>query len=182
MRLIKITNPNQRDIDIAEELGKKSFSEEEYLSIKYCITNNEYEVYFIYLDGNIFGGYIITKIYDNIVYLFFITIQETLRDLGIGTEALNSLNDIYKDKIIYVDIEMVDINKEEVERKKRKLFYLNNGYKITGWFLSYYNEYYEILINKEPIDINKFKALMNSINTDKKDFNMEFFNIIPNKN
>lgn len=181
MKLVEIKNINQKDIEEAEILGKKSFSEYEYLSIKYCITNKEYNVFFIYLEGNTFGGYIITKIYEDIVYLFFIAIQDTLRGLGIGTEALKLLSNTYKDKIIYVDIEMVDINKEEAERKKRKLFYLNNGYKVTGWFLSYYNEYYEILINKEPIDINKFKILMNSINTDKTDFNMEFFNLNTNK-
>lgn len=49
------------------------------------------------------------------------------------------------------------------ERKRRKAFYLRNGYRETGLFLSYLGVDYEVMCMDEGFDEAELKALMASI-------------------
>lgn len=52
-------------------------------------------------------------------------------------------------------------NKEQ--REKRRSFYLRNGYRETGLFLSYLGVDYEVFCMDEYFDIDTFKAMTKTI-------------------
>lgn len=70
----------------------------------------------------------------------------------------------YPDKTHTVDFEMIDdAAPNRVQREKRRAFYLRNGYKETGLFLSYPGVDYEVFCMGEHFDIDTFKAMMKTI-------------------
>lgn len=62
-------------------------------------------------------------------------------------------------------------NKEQ--RAKRCSFYLRNGYRETGLFLSYFGVDYEVFCMDEHFDVDTFKAMMETIQVEG--FNPRYF-------
>ena len=52
------------------------------------------------------------------------------------------------------------------QREKRREFYLRNGYKETGLFLTYLGVDYEVFCMDEEFDPEAFKAMMKTIRVD----------------
>ena len=52
------------------------------------------------------------------------------------------------------------------QREKRREFYLRNGYKETGLFLTYLDVDYEVFCMDEEFDPDAFKAMMKTIRVD----------------
>lgn len=66
-----------------------------------------------------------------------------------------------------IDFEMSDdaaINREQ--REKRRSFYLQNGYREMGFFLSYLGVDYEFFCMEDNFEIDNFKAMMKTIKAD----------------
>ena len=90
-------------------------------------------------------GFMAVRIYEEISYLFFLAIDPEHRSGGYDSRALKLLKEIYPWKQQVVDFEKLDNAAENNEqRKKRRSFYLRNGYKETGKFVSYFGVQYEI--------------------------------------
>ncbi len=71
------------------------------------------------------------------------------------------MDELYPDKQQVVDFEMIDESApNNAQRITRKAFYMRNGYKETGKFISYLGVDYEILCNQENFDFDKFKRMM----------------------
>lgn len=102
--------------------------------------------------------------YEDLAYLFFLAIDEACRSRGYGSVAIKTLKEIYPDKTHVVDFEKPDDSANNcIQRKKRRDFYIRNGYKETGCFLSYLGVDYEIFCMNEIFDIYKFKAMMKTL-------------------
>lgn len=113
------------------------------------------------LDGSAFVGFMVVKTYDDLAYLFFLDIDPSHRSKGYGARALALLRTLYPQKRLILDFEMLDetaANNEQ--RKKRRAFYLRNGFQETGWFISYNNIDFEIVSADGHLDLEKYKALM----------------------
>ena len=79
-------------------------------------------------------------------------------------EALKSK---YPKKKLVVDFEMLDDHADNSEqRKKRRNFYLQNGYKETGFFVSYMGVDYEVFCMDDDFDPDDFKEMMKTIQVD----------------
>ena len=59
------------------------------------------------------------------------------------------------------------------QRVKRREFYLRNGYKETGLFLSYLGVDYEVFCMDDAFDEAEFKSMMKTIQVDG--FNPQYF-------
>lgn len=59
------------------------------------------------------------------------------------------------------------------QRKKRRRFYLRNGYRETGLFLSYFGVDYEVFCMDDDFQEEEFKAMMKTIRV--KDFCPAYF-------
>lgn len=153
-------------------LAKEAFPVEEYLSPDELLKmSKESNLDFLLLtDNNQFVGFIVMQIYKNMAYLFFLAINSNCRSKGYGSYAIKALKNAYPGKQQVVDLEKIDKTASNYkQRLKRKEFYLKNGYKETGLFLSYLGVDYEVLCMDNNFDEENFKNLMSSIKVDNFD-------------
>lgn len=112
--------------------------------------------------------------YEDLAYLFFLAISPSFRSKGYGSRAIQWLKTHYPDKKHVVDFEMLDESaSNSAQREKRRRFYLRNGYKETGFFLSYLGVYYEVFCMDDDFDTEAFKKMMSTIQV--KDFDPKYF-------
>lgn len=83
----------------------------------------------LYADDEWAGlAYIISD--EDVSYLFYIAISKQLRGKGIGSKALQALMKHYVGQRIFLALEQLDESADNSEeRKRRRQFYLKNGFK-----------------------------------------------------
>lgn len=167
---------NNRFWDAINELAKEAFPPEEYLAPKELVkmAKSDNFDFLLLTDENRFVGFMVVQIYENMAYLFFLAIDKNSRSKGYGSQAIEALRGKYPDKNHIVDFEMLDNtapNKEQ--REKRRNFYLRNGYRETGLFLSYLGVDYEVFCTDDQFNVNTFKEMMKTIQVDG--FNPKYF-------
>lgn len=158
------------------DLAKNAFPPEEYLAPDELVemANAEDFDFLALTDEGQFVGFMAVQIYESLVYLFFLAIDPSCRSKGYGSEAIKALKARYPDKKQTVDFEMLDEEADNNEQRiKRKSFYLRNGYKETGLFLSYFGVDYEVMCMDSDFDEEQFKGLMRSVRV--KDFDPVYF-------
>lgn len=111
-----------------------------------------------------FVGFMAVQTYQSLAYLFFLAIEPECRSKGYGSRAIETLKGLYPDKKQVVDFEMIDAASDNYQQRiQRKAFYLRNGYRETGLFLSYLGVDYEVMCMEGPFYEDEFKALMKTI-------------------
>ena len=157
------------DMDQVNALALEAFPPEEYLAPSQMIDmarEDDFDFWALY-DNDLFVGFMTVKRYQRITYLFFLAIEPKLRSHGYGGRAIETLKALYPGSQQVVDFEMPDetaINSGQRERRRR--FYLDNGYRPTGSFLSYLGVNYEIFCMEEEFDFCTFQKMMSSIKID----------------
>ena len=157
-------------------LAKEAFPPEEYLApdklVEMSLADN-----FDFLaltDCNMFIGFMVVQTYKDLAYLFFLAIDPPCRAKGYGSHAIETLQALYPNKKQVVDFEMLDSEAPNNEQRiKRRQFYLRNGYKETGLFLSYLGVDYEVFCMGDNFESQEFKDMMREIRVDG--FEPEYF-------
>lgn len=164
--MILKTIPVTKDLaDFAKikKLAKEAFPPAEYLAPSVMIRmakSPDFDFLALY-DEDQFAGYIAVRRYKNMTYLFFLAIDTESRSHGYGSQAIETLKALYPNTQQVVDMEMLDESADNAaQREKRRSFYLRNGYKPTGHFLSYFGVDYEILCMDEAFDFELFREMM----------------------
>ncbi len=137
-----------KDLNKIKALYVEAFPENERFSFSMMINNEKgcYETFGFYKDGVFCGFAIFLNSGDVSHIIYFATLPE-LRGKGLGAKALGALARIKAGQKIIVDIEREMPGLEENEiRRRRKNFYLRNGYKETEVRYNWQGEYYEILV------------------------------------
>lgn len=157
-------------------LAKEAFPSEEYLALSELVKMSQSDNFdfLALLDKDAFVGFMVVMFYENMAYLFFLAIDANSRGKGYGRRVIETLIAEYPDKTHTVDFEMLDDAASYKEQhEKRRSFYLRNGYRETGLFLSYLGVDYEVFSMGEIFDINTFKAMMKTIQVEG--FNPRYF-------
>ncbi len=175
MHTISITK-DFKDLQLVENLAKEAFPPEEYLSPSKLIEmseDGEIDFWALY-DEETFVGFSVISLYEDMCYLFFLAICPQFRSHGYGGKTLNLLDILYPYKQQVVDFEMIDKNApNNAQRITRKAFYIRNGYKETGKFISYLGVDYEILCKQDNFNFETFKQMMKVFKIDG--FNPKYF-------
>jgi ribosomal protein S18 acetylase RimI-like enzyme len=168
LRSVPITE-NFTDIAKVEALAAEAFPPAEYLAPSRMIEmakSGGFDFWALY-DGDIFVGFMTVMTYKSLAYLFFLAVDKTQRSKGCGTKAIELLRALYPDRQHIVDMEMPDENAQnKLQREKRRRFYMRNGYKVTGQYLSYLGVNYEVLCADDRFDFELFRELMKQIKVD----------------
>ena len=99
----------------------------------------------IYDDTNRIGMLYIVY-YKDIVFVFYLAIDNKLRGRGYGTLILDLIKDKYSENRIILNIEKLDENSANYEQRlKRKAFYEKNSFKSLEYFVKEGPEFYEML-------------------------------------
>ena len=160
-----------RELNKIEKLYIESFPENERFSFNKMIENENghYETFaFYHGDGNAFCGFAIFLNSGDISHILYFATLPELRGKGLGTKALAALRRIKKDMRIIVDIEreMPDCKENEI-RKRRKNFYLRNGYEETEIRYRWQDEFYEILSSGGNVTREDFGNFWKSLGVNK---------------
>lgn len=150
----------------ANILAKEALPPEEYLAPSELVkmAKADHFDFLALLDENDFVGFMVVQTYQDMAYLFFLAIDEMSRGKGYGSRAIETLREEYPNKTHTVDFEMPDQTAANYEqREKRRNFYLRNGYRETGLFLSYLGVDYEVFCMGEDFNIGTFKDVMKTI-------------------
>ena len=100
-----------------------------------------------FYSGDIPCGFIYLASNRKIVFVMYFAVDKNLRSKGYGSYILQKIKNKYPDKKIIISIEPCDNSAPDIElRKKRKSFYMKNGYKKTGYMMKLNGVVQEIII------------------------------------
>lgn len=175
MKLRKITTsfPKMKHLNA---LAREAFPPEEHIPPEELIRMSQEGAmdFWALYDGTKFIGFIVAVTFKTMAYLFFLAIDAFCRSHGYGSKALSLFAEQYPGCTHVVDMEMPEENAPNVEQRiARKKFYLRNGYKETGQYLTYRNTSFEVLCLENHFSIELFKELMGTLPV--KNFNPRFF-------
>ena len=149
--------------DKIKNLYLNSFPKEErfpFWILEECCQEKNSTLYAIFDNKNFIGmSYIVNC--DDAYYLMYLAVVENLRNKKYGSKILNELKDKYK--TIFLSIEQ-PLN--EITRRRKK-FYLRNGFYDTNKIYEDTGIYYEVLCtNNDYIitDANMLKRYINMTN------------------
>ena len=154
------------DLEKVNTLAKEAFPPAEYLAPNELIEmSKEGKLDFWALYNNeLFVGFMVVRVYKKMAYLFFLAISSEYRSSGYGARAIETLKELYPRMQQVVDLEKIDETAENFEQRKiRRSFYIRNGYKSTGQFLSYLGVEYEILSMDNDFDFRLFQEMLDNL-------------------
>ena len=112
-------------------------------------------------DDDILVGFIHLVYFEDVVYLYYFAIEPDERGQGYGSRILQALRRRFSARRIILNIEVVDENCDNYEeRKKRKEFYLKNGFQEAGYSTREYGVEYEMLYLGGKVSYEEFLALI----------------------
>lgn len=151
-----------------ECLAAEAFPPEEYLApsrLAEMAQSKNFDFWTL-LDAERFVGFMAVLLYEDLAYLFFLAVMPEYRSKGYGGRAIETLKALYPGKKQVVDFEKPDptvTNRHQRERRRR--FYLNSGYRETGFFLSYLGVDYEVFC-MDDFAPETFQAMMSTLRID----------------
>lgn len=115
--------------------------------------------FFSFYDGDIPCGFIYLASMGKIVFVMFFAVDKRLRSKGYGSSILQQLKNEYPDKKIIISIEPCDDSAPDIAlRKRRKSFYMQNGYKETGYMMKLNGVVQEIIITNGTFVKREFRS------------------------
>lgn len=125
-----------------------SFPREERLPFWYLVRKTKkagVELFSLY-DGSDFIGLMHTVVYGDIVLIWYFALSSKVQGQGYGSAVLQHVREMYQDKRLILNIEIDDPASGNYEqRKRRKQFYLKNGYETCGLFVKEAGVVFEML-------------------------------------
>lgn len=144
-------NENKNEI---KKIYMNSFPKSErfpFWILKHCSKEKNVSFNVILDDDKLIGmEYIIN--YENTAYLMYLAIDENQRENRYGSKILEDLTKKYETIILSIERPNKDLNDN---RKRRKNFYLRNGFFETNKFTEDNGIEYEILCTNKDYDITK---------------------------
>lgn len=109
-------------------------------------------------DAGRFLGLANTLFYKDMVMLDYFAIAPEQRNGGIGANVLVLLRERYADRRLFGEIEVTDKPHPELElRKRRRNFYMRNGFAPVGMTVSAFSCEFEVISNGKPISFQEYK-------------------------
>ncbi|MCI6714038.1 MAG: GNAT family N-acetyltransferase [Lachnospiraceae bacterium] len=110
-----------------------------------------------FYDEDIPCGFVYFALNRNIIFVMFLAVDERVRSKGYGSAILMEIKNRYPDKKIIISIEPCDDNATDIDiRKRRKAFYMQNGYCETGYMIKLNGVVQEIIITNGKFDKKEF--------------------------
>ena len=177
---MQVESLNATDKKYFENLYKSAFPKEERVDIQTLYdlnSENLIEIDILKVDEKNIGLAVI-YLNQDIHLLSYFAIEEKYRGQGLGTKALALLKEKYDNLI--VEIESTNLKKVDDYdlRKKRKDFYLKNGYKVLEGQVNYFGIEMELMATTKDAGLDEyFETYLNIFD---KDYINENIKIIEN--
>ncbi len=111
-----------------------------------------------------FSGFAITMNGSDLVLLDYFAICEEKRGQGLGRKSLRALQEQYRGKRFFLEVESLKVSADNMEeRRRRKQFYLNNGMKELGVYAKLFGVEFELLGYDCEVDFDAYFSLYDTI-------------------
>lgn len=107
-------------------------------------------------DDQGFIGFTILVFDQDIVFVWYLAIENNKRNQGYGSLILQRINQMYLNKRIILNVEEVTNN----EQLRRKQFYIKNGYQECGFKTMEYGVIYEMLYVHKKVSCKEYLTMM----------------------
>jgi len=156
----KTYTPGQPDTEQITALYTRAFPENERRPIKTLLENTFGSGDFlVFYDDERFIGFASLLTFRDITHILYFAIDEKFRGMGYGTQALNVIRQKYPHDRIIADLEAETPQAYNLtQRKRRRNFYLRNGYRVSGVAYRWQNEDYEIFVSGKAVSADDFDA------------------------
>ncbi len=128
--MITLQNPNRNDNKKIKQLFLTAFPPDErppYSLLTWKVRREKAQM-LVAKDDDTFIGFTYLVCHLDLVYLFFLAVDETKRGCGYGSKILTALKEKYAGKRIFLAREPLDPNADNyAQRVSRHEFYLKNG-------------------------------------------------------
>ena len=115
------------------------------------------DLWTIRMDGR-FAGFAATVNGPQVVLLDYLAVKKHFRGMGVGTGAMGLLNESYRDRGFFVEIESTFENAPNArERQKRKEFYVNCGMVPMGTEADVFGVRMELLGIRCHLDFESYR-------------------------
>ncbi|MGL4662800.1 MAG: GNAT family N-acetyltransferase [Culicoidibacterales bacterium] len=154
---------NKADRRRLRELYHQSFPFEErvpfwLLSSKTKRDENNWQLLY---DDEEFIGLVYTACYEDIVFIWYFALLPDKQGSGYGSAILQMLYQKYEGKRLILNIEIDDPKSaNNDERKRRKRFYLRNGYEECGFYTKEAGVEFEMLSCGGKIEYKEYQTLL----------------------
>lgn len=111
-----------------------------------------------FLDGDTFCGFTYSVTTDDLHFLLFFAVDDTLRSKGYGSAILSMLKEEYGTVVLNIE-PFVDDAPNLPERKHRYGFYRHNGFYDTGYHVWEVGGMFRVLSTKEDLDIPSYQKV-----------------------
>lgn len=154
-----------------QEINDEAFPPEERMSVEEMFSFAiKTEIYGFY-DGTALVGFSLILSNKTTAFIVLLAIDKNIRGHGYGSQALQLIKSIYRDKQIVLDFEeVIDSVDNYDQRVSRKKFYLRNGFHETGRFTVLFNEKYEVVCSDETLQEHGLKNILSAIHQQTPEF------------
>ena len=117
-----------------------------------------------FYDDNLFVGLCFYEVYNDMIFVMFLAIDDKMRSIGYGSKILTALKEKYPNATISLSIEpVIEECDNFLQRKKRLAFYERNGYYRTTLQIKCGRDFYWILSTDPNLDKEKFRQTLKSL-------------------
>lgn len=156
----RILATTSADLDKVKYTFESSFPEEERPPFEMALSWEHSSFYAVYNEEG-YAGLVDIVEYLDLVYIFFLAVEEKHRHLGIGGTILSDLKEKYVGKRIFLLAEELDPKYDNYEERLTRLrFYEKNGFQRSGVFILEFGVRYEMLIGSSKVSKEEFVATM----------------------
>lgn len=128
---------------------------------KYC--QRVTDVWMIEENGE-FSGLAITMNDEDLVLLDYFAICEEKRGQGLGGKSLRVLQEKYRGKRFFLEVESLKVPADNMEERcRRKQFYFNNGMKELGVYAKLFGVEFELLGYECKVTFGEYFSLYDAV-------------------
>lgn len=149
-----------------EELYLNAFPRNERISLSILLRKSRKasSEFLAYYDEGSFVGFTYVHSSRGIAYVLYLAVNTKIQSKGYGSRILTSLDAQYPVERMVLEIEELDESASNFEqRKKRKMFYLKNGFEPSGLKAIEKEVTYEVLIKNGSCTAEEFSAVQRDL-------------------
>lgn len=145
-----------------KDLYSTAFPKREQVALPFLIkqTKKASVNFHAFYDGDVFVGLTYTLSYKDITYLWYLATCSNLRSKGYGAQIMQHLYETHAGKRIVLNLDAQDELAADSEiRKRRKEFYLRNGYLPTGYLCNFHGNKLDVMTRGGSVSPEEFVSI-----------------------
>jgi len=145
-----------------KDLYSSAFPRREQVSLSLLINQTKKDTvkFDAFYDGDVFVGLTYTISFKDMTYLWYLATRSDMRSKGYGSQIMRHLHEAHPNNRIILNLDVQDEAAADSEiRKKRKEFYIKNGYSSTGYLCVFGGNKLDVMSVNSNVTFDEFSSI-----------------------